>query len=295
MHRALLFAAPALALQLAAVSDADWNTRYGAVGRLACPADPAAAVARLRSARVAVFGVGGVGSWAAESLVRSGVGAVTLVDLDDICASNIGRQLHALTTTVGQLKVDVMAERLAAINPGCAVATRADFVDADNAAELVAGYDFVLDAVDQLHDKAALVAACAAAGVPLVVSGSAGGRLDPTRITSGDLTATQRDALLSNLRKTVRKQRGDDQALPFHKAVPPWHVQCVYSDERPVPSADGGGGGGMRACDAFGTASFVTGAMGLAAASVAVKALAQGTARPPALPAARPVPVEGDR
>ena len=164
--RSALAAAPAPADEPEADADTMYRLRFDGVAR-ALGAD---AAARLRAAHVCVVGLGGVGSWAVEALARSGVGALTLVDLDEVCVSNTNRQLHALRDSVGRPKADVLAERVAAINPACAVRVVADFVTAANADALVGvgadaspPYDVVLDAVDGFDEKAAIVAAAARA------------------------------------------------------------------------------------------------------------------------------------
>src|SRR5512137_2105143 len=149
------------AAAVAAGDDADIERRFAGVARLYGEAG----AARLRAARVAVVGIGGVGSWAAEALARSGVGALSLVDLDHIAESNTNRQVHALGDAYGQAKVLAMASRVAAINPRCAVRPVEAFVEPDNAAQLAAGHDLVLDCIDQVSSKAALIAACRAQSI----------------------------------------------------------------------------------------------------------------------------------
>ncbi|KEZ72887.1 thiamine biosynthesis protein ThiF, partial [Pseudomonas syringae pv. syringae FF5] len=133
-------------------------------------------LARLRAAHVAVVGIGGVGSWAAEAMARSGVGEISLFDMDDVCVSNSNRQLHALSTTVGQSKVEVMAERIRAINPDCIVHAVADFVTRDTMAECITpDMDFVIDCIDSVNAKAALISWCKRRKIQMVTTGGAGG------------------------------------------------------------------------------------------------------------------------
>jgi tRNA A37 threonylcarbamoyladenosine dehydratase len=162
----------------------------------------AGSVARLFAARVAVVGVGGVGSWAAEALARSGVGSNTLIDADEVCVSNTNRQLHTLANTLGKAKVAVMAERLRAISPTLEVDAVERFVTPTTLAELLdRGFDLVLDACDAFRVKVEMAAWCRRRKLPLIVCGSAGGRTDPTMIRVRDLSRTEHDALLSLMRR----------------------------------------------------------------------------------------------
>lgn len=239
-------------------------------------------------ARVLVIGMGGVGSFAAESLARSAVGELVLIDFDDVCVTNANRQLHALRGNIGKAKVDVMAERLRGVNPTAIVTPVRRFYDADSSDELLSGrIDFVVDAIDNLTAKAHLVARCLSRSIPLVSSMGAAARLDPTRIRVADLAHTSRDPFARALRKILRREH----ALDFQRNRP-LGVPAVYSDETPrEPAAlsyDDGRGfvcvcpnkdNGMHTCERRsridGSASFVTGAFGLAAASVVVRALTE--------------------
>jgi tRNA A37 threonylcarbamoyladenosine dehydratase len=167
----------------------------------------AGSVARLFAARVAVVGVGGVGSWAAEALARSGVGSITLIDADEVCVSNTNRQLHTLANTLGKAKVAVMAERLRAISPTLEVDAVERFVTPTTLAELLdRGFDLVLDACDAFRVKVEMAAWCRRRKLPLIVCGSAGGRTDPTMIRVRDLSRTEHDALLSLMRRKLRQE-----------------------------------------------------------------------------------------
>lgn len=237
-----------------------------------------AGFARLAGAHVAVVGIGGVGSWAAEALARCGVGRLTLVDGDHLAESNLNRQVHAIDSTLGQAKVEAMAARIAAIAPHCAVEPVDAFVEAgDPLAAVPAGAGVVIDAIDAPRAKAALVAACLARRQPIVVCGAAGGRTDPLRLRSDDLALTRGDALLSSVRARLRREHG----LP-REAGRRFRVTAVYSDEParaaepcaiegelPVP----GVGGAPLACAGYGSVVTVTAAMGLAAAAIAMRAL----------------------
>ena len=244
--------------------------RFAGVGRVL----GARALDRLRAAHVAVIGVGGVGSWTAEALARTGVGTITLVDLDDVCVTNTNRQVLALTSTVGQPKVDVMAARLRDIWPDLDVRPCADFYTPTTAdAILNGGFDVVIDCIDAYRDKKHLVQEAKARGIPLVVVGGAGGRVDPTRMQVADLNRTSGDALLKRLRRELRGQPGFDR-------VRPWGIRTVFTDEpRRFPGADGepcdvaGTNARMDCREGLGALSWVTGTMGLVAAREAVALL----------------------
>ena len=167
----------------------------------------AAAQQRLSRASVAVFGIGGVGSYAAEALARAGVGRLTLVDFDDICLTNINRQLHALDGTVGHPKVKVMAERCRAINPELQVEAVKAFYEAASSAELLGrGYDYVLDCIDHITAKLHLIQSCKEQGLPIISSMGAANKLDPTKIAVADLFETQKCRLARIIRKQLRKR-----------------------------------------------------------------------------------------
>ncbi|MBC8096484.1 MAG: tRNA threonylcarbamoyladenosine dehydratase, partial [Akkermansiaceae bacterium] len=226
---------------------------------------------RLREAHVCVVGIGGVGSWGVEALARSGIGQITLVDLDDVCISNVNRQLHALTGTFGRPKVEVMAERARLINPDCQVNARQEFFLKSNAdAILSTGFDFVFDAIDRVSMKAMLIAMCCAKNIPVICAGGAGGRRDPTAIEVNDLAFASNDRLLKYLRKELRTKHG------FTKADKSFGVECVFSRESVVYAQNDGTVSCERGdttdyridCSTgYGTASFVTGTFGMVAAS----------------------------
>lgn len=196
----------------------------------------AGSVARLAAARVAVVGVGGVGSWAAEALARSGVGHLALIDADEVCVSNTNRQLHALASTLGLSKVAVMATRLRDINPALQVETIERFVTPASLAELLDhGFDLVLDACDAFRVKVEMIAWCRRRKLPLVVCGSAGGRTDATLIRVRDLSRTEHDALLSLIRRKLRQEFRFPSNHARYFGVP-----AVYSLENVrYPQADG--------------------------------------------------------
>lgn len=254
----------------------DHDQRFGGIERLY----GRGALARLAAAHVCVVGLGGVGSWTVEALARSGVGALTLVDLDDVCVTNVNRQIHALDGAIGRPKAEVLAERVRAIQPACRVTVRAEFFTAASAEALLhaAKFDHVVDAIDSLKDKLQLIMRCRAAGLRLVTCGGAGGRSDPTQVRVADLAFSERDSLLRYVRKRLRERHGFPRDV-----AQAWGVPCVFSLEYPVyPQADGSvcgatpadGETAINCATGVGTASFVTGAFGFAAAGVVVRAIA---------------------
>jgi tRNA A37 threonylcarbamoyladenosine dehydratase len=247
------------------------DRRFGGVARLY----GAAAFARLAAARIAVVGVGGVGSWAAEALARSGVGALDLIDLDHIAESNINRQVHALADTLGQAKVQAMAARIGAIAPACQVTSIEDFVTPDNVAAILPAGDVVLDCIDAVQAKAALLAHCVAAGRRVFASGAGGGRTDPLRLRADDLALARGDPLLAKLRYRLRRKHGFAREADCR-----FGIVAVYSDEPVRPPAPGGGADSGAfasglSCAGYGSAVTVTAALGFALAAAALNALAR--------------------
>lgn len=254
---------------------ADLLRRFSGVTRLY--GDQAAE--RFRAARVVVVGIGGVGSWAAEALARSAVGRLTFVDLDHVAESNTNRQIHALGDAYGMAKVDAMASRARAINPACTVRAIDEFATVDNAASLVEGADVVLDCIDQVIAKAALIASAKAAGVAIVTCGAAGGRFDPTRVRCDDLARLAGDPLLARVRHKLRRDHGFPRDTRDGKQPPRFGVIGVYSDEplqRPAPVCDAEGRpatGAALACAGYGSSVVVTATMGFVAAGQALALL----------------------
>lgn len=249
--------------------DADLQRRFGGVARLY----GGAAYRRFTRAHAVVIGIGGVGSWTAEALARSGVHALTLIDLDHIAESNTNRQIHALGDEYGKSKVVAMAARIAAINPACHVTTIEEFVTPENAATALPAADVVIDCIDQVSAKAALIAHCRAQRVQVVTCGAAGGRIDPTRIRADDLARATGDPLLAKVRYRLRRQYG----FPREGArrAPKFGVAAVFSDEpvrRPAQDCDPAA---RLACAGYGSTVAVTAALGFAAAAVALQWLAQ--------------------
>jgi tRNA A37 threonylcarbamoyladenosine dehydratase len=241
---------------------------------------------RLMRARVIVVGQGGVGTFAAEALARSGVGELVLVDFDKVCITNSNRQLHAMKGTIGRSKVEVMAERLARIHPTGSVVALPLFYNAESSERVLSGQiDYVVDCIDNITAKAHLLATCRARGIPVVSSMGAAARLDPTLIRTADLSSTEIDPFARSVRKILRDAHGIDA-----KRGEPVGIEAVYSLEHPLaplpPEYDAetgfecvcpGGKNGVNDCDKKrridGSAAFVTGAFGLAAAGVVVRAL----------------------
>lgn len=240
----------------------DDRRRFGGVARLYGDA----ALEALARAHVCVVGVGGVGSWAVEALARSGVGRITLVDADHVAESNVNRQVHALESTLGAAKVEAMRGRIADIAPACAVRVVDDFVTAENVADLVPAATLIVDAIDAPRAKAALVAWAVHRRQPIVVCGAAGGRSDPLRLRRDDLARTTGDALLACVRARLRREHGFPRAGAGAFGVP-----ALFSDERVEPETRNGAA--PLACAGYGSVVSVTGAMGFAAASLALSAI----------------------
>ncbi len=203
------------------------NHRFGGIARLYGQSG----LDRFQTARVAVIGVGGVGSWAVESLARSGIGHITMVDLDEICITNVNRQLHAMDGQIGRLKTDAMADRALAIHPACEVVVVPKFFTEKTAAEILnPGFDAVIDAIDSTRHKTLLIAECHRRGIYTVTCGGAGGRRDPTRIRVADLAYSGKDPLLLQLRRSLRNDYGFPK-IPQKEEPVPLGIDAVYSDE----------------------------------------------------------------
>lgn len=231
---------------------------------------------QLAQMRVCVVGMGGVGSWAVEALARTGVGHLTMIDHDDVTVSNINRQLHALNTTVGEPKVELMQERVRNINANCDINAIDDFLAETNLPDyLNQQFDVVIDAIDSIRFKAATINFCKRNSIPLITTGGAGGRTDPLAISVADLSRTWNDALAAKVRKRLRSDFGYSRN-PKHR----FGVECVFSSEQPVYPDNQGGitharpgvPGASLDCDqGYGSVSMVTGTFGFVAASRAIK------------------------
>jgi tRNA A37 threonylcarbamoyladenosine dehydratase len=241
-------------------------------------------LAKLARSHVAVFGLGGVGSYAVEGLARSGVGRLTLVDFDDVCITNVNRQLHAFPSTVGRAKSDLMVERVRAIDPHIVVDGYREFYDEATSERLLAGKpDVVIDAIDNVTAKIHLLATCVRRGIPVISSLGAAAKLDPTRVRVVPLADTMMDPLARVVRKYLKRRHGIE-------CVEVEGLYAVYSDEEPVPPdpdyrsslcgvecACPGGPNRRHSCEhrhvVHGSMVFVTAAFGLAAAAAAVRLL----------------------
>lgn len=258
----------------------EYLDRFGGIGRLY----GVDGLQRLQAAHVCIIGIGGVGSWAAEALARSGIGQLTLIDLDDICVTNTNRQVHTLTSTVGQLKAEALAQRLVAINPHCQVETLAEFVTRNNVAELIhTGFDYVIDCIDSVKNKAALLAHCKRHKIRVVTTGAAGGQIDPTKISVTDLNKTHNDPLARKTRSLLRREYGFSRNPSRNYSIP-----CVYSTEQlRYPQPDGSvcqtksltDSTRLDCASGFGAATMVTGTFGFVAAARVVERLAAGSSK----------------
>jgi tRNA A37 threonylcarbamoyladenosine dehydratase len=257
----------------------EYLQRFGGVSRLFGQG----ALPRLMGAHVCIVGIGGVGSWVVEALARSGIGAMTIVDGDDVCVTNTNRQLPALADTVGRPKVSVMADRISAISPSCRVTALPEFYTAATSAGMLArGFDFVVDCMDRASSKAHMIHSCRELGLPVLTSGAAGGRRDPAAIRAKDLGFAGNDELLRQVRRKLRCDHG--WPLGQRGAGKPMGVACVFSGEKPVfPRVDGtcaaeaepGSSLRMDCASGFGAATFVTGVFGFVVAGEVVKRLVE--------------------
>lgn len=255
------------------MSTVDVARRFGGVIRLYGEAG----LSKLQRSHVVVIGIGGVGSWAVEALARNAVGRLTLIDLDNVAESNVNRQIHAHEGQFGKAKVTAMAQRVQEINPDVVLHEIEDFVTSENLPDIMSTVavpiDVMIDCTDAVKAKVALAAYCRVQQLALYVSGSAGGRLDPTRIQSADLAMTTGDKLLANMRQQLRKYHGFPAAVN-HKKPKKLGVNCVYSNEMMIkPSsvcdADDTGVTGLN-CAGYGSSVSVTAPFGFALAQLAI-------------------------
>ena len=234
----------------------------------------------LAQSHVCIIGLGGVGVWTAEALARSGVGQLTLIDLDEICITNVNRQLHAMSSSVGQAKVDIMAQRIADIAPECQVNVIQEFFTLKTADRLLEpAFDCVIDAIDHTRRKAHLIYQCYQKEMPIVVSGAAAGLVNPALIKYDDLSLSTHDGLLRWVKKILRKEYGLSRETV-------WNIPAVFSKEQPVyPTPEGGlcrslgprKSGRIDCNDGLGTVSFVTGSFGLMCAHLAIEQIKRTT------------------
>lgn len=246
-----------------------YEQRFGGIARLY----GTSAQSAIRSSHILVIGLGGVGSWSAEALVRTGVGHISLMDLDDICITNTNRQVHTLQSTIGSAKTEALRDRLQQINPECEINVIDDFLSQDNIESYITSdYSLVIDAIDLMFTKAALIAHCKRRKIPIITTGSSGGKKDPTQITYGDLGKTRNDPLLAKVRNTLRRHynfsRNNKRSFG---------IEAIYSTEQlTYPNNQGetcqskqflDSTQGLDCNSGFGSVSMVTASVGLLAAS----------------------------
>ncbi len=252
-----------MAISAQQADEADLERRFGGLRRLYGDA----AYARIRAARIAIVGAGGVGSWAAEALARCGVRSLALVDFDNVAESNVNRQVQALTETLGMAKVEALRQRIAGIHPGCQVQAVEEFADAGNWPRLLGdeSADAVIDACDQGSAKVALASWALAAGTPFVTVGAAGGKQQPQRTEVADLADATHDPLLAALRQRLRRL-----GAPRRGAI---GLRCVFSREAVAPPAGDAAcaSDGSLGCRGYGSTVIVTASFGLAAAGEALR------------------------
>ncbi len=250
------------------------HRRFDRIGRLIGDAK----MSKLFRSHVMIIGLGGVGSWAAEALARSGVGRLSVVDFDDICITNINRQLHALTGLIGKKKAPIMADRLRKINPNAQVEAIEMFYNATTSDEILARKpDFIIDAIDNITAKCHLLATCRALNIQVITSGGSGGRLDPLQVKVSDMSETHTDPLLQQVRKVLRSKHDFPADGSFNLPtiwsveLPTEPVELHYDKGMGFKCVCPQGANDFHSCEKrnmiYGTAGFVTGAFGLVAAA----------------------------
>jgi len=256
------------------MSTKEYSQRFSGVQRLY--GDERAVI--ISKAHICVIGIGGVGSWAAEALARSGIGEITLIDNDEIGLSNINRQIHTLSSSVGQQKVLVMAERLLQINPELKVNVIDDFITVKTfESYLTKGYDYVIDAIDSIKFKTLMINYCKRNKIPIITTGGAGGLTDPTKIEVHDLSRTYNDPLAAKVRSKLRQEFG------FHRNLKrKFGVECVYSTQQPEYRQDDGSmsqqkpgihGVSLDCSFGYGASSCITATFGLVAVARVIEKL----------------------
>jgi len=233
---------------------------------------------KIRDSHICIVGIGGVGSWAAEALARSAVGKLTLVDGDTVSNSNMNRQIHTLDSSIGKAKVDVMSDRILQINAECEVKTINQYIDENNQRDILErGYDGVIDAIDSLKFKAAIIYNCKRNKIPIVTTGGAGGLTDPTMVEVKDLSRTWNDPLAAAVRLCLRQQHNFARNLKRSFGVP-----CVFSTQQQrYPDKDGNPGfckpgvaGLSLDCHSgYGSSVMVTASFGFSAAAKIIEIL----------------------
>ncbi|TXI96365.1 MAG: tRNA cyclic N6-threonylcarbamoyladenosine(37) synthase TcdA [Burkholderiaceae bacterium] len=259
--------------------DIDYERRFGGVARLY----GAEGLARFQCAHVCVIGVGGVGSWVVEALARSAIGEITMIDLDNVAESNVNRQIQATSATLGKAKVTALAERIASINPTCKVNQIEEFVEPDNLDRFIgaASFDYVIDAIDSVKAKTALIAYCREKKIPLITIGAAGGQTDPSKIEIRDLSRTEQEPLLALVRKRLRQNFGFPRGSKNKFGIDAvFSMEALSMPESPevceLPSSGSvsasAGITGLN-CAGFGSSIVVTASFGLAAAAHVLRKL----------------------
>lgn len=250
----------------------DYQLRFGGIERLY----GVTGANFIQQAHFCVIGIGGVGSWVAEALARNGIGEITLIDLDDICITNTNRQIHAMADTIGESKVEVMAQRIKQINPECIVHEIEDFITQENLQELITSkFDYVIDAIDSVKIKTSLIAHCKRQKLPIITVGGAGGQIDPTKIAITDLSKTYQDPLLAKVKNQLRRDFNFPRNIKRKFAI-----DAVFSTEQlKYPTNDGSvchakqqNNGAMRldCSGGFGAATHVTASFAFFAVSKAM-------------------------
>lgn len=207
--------------------------RFGGIERLYGKS----AMEKFHSAHVCIVGIGGIGSWAVEALARSGIGKITMIDLDEICITNVNRQLHAMDGEIGSQKTEAMRKRIHAINPECEVHIIESFFSQRNADEILdQGFDYLIDAIDQVHSKSLLLDGCRKRKISVISCGGAGGLRDPSLIKVDDLSRSYRDPLLHKVRVDLRKRYGFPVGTNPVKKIKgrKFYIDCIFSSETPV-------------------------------------------------------------
>lgn len=263
---------PACSDTVAPAASADYLDRFNGVARLYGEQG----LMQFHRSKVCVIGIGGVGSWAAEALARSGVGHIILIDMDDVCVTNTNRQIHALQGNYGKPKIEAMQQRLHAINPELNVEARFDFLTPDNILQhITPDIDVVIDAIDSIKPKMALMNYCRRNKRKIITVGGAGGQIDPTRIAVSDLSTTEQDPLLAKLRRELRTHYGFPRV-----GKGKFGIEAVYSDEPvkfPVVCATDGQPGPIKldCSGGLGASTCVTATFGMVAASRALLMLSK--------------------
>jgi tRNA A37 threonylcarbamoyladenosine dehydratase len=249
----------------------DYERRFGGVRRLYGEAG----IKKLQGSHIVVIGIGGVGSWTAEALARNAIGQITLIDLDNISESNVNRQLHAVDGAFGKAKVSAMHERILSINPNCFVIEIEDFITIENLESLLNFQcDVIVDCIDDAQAKIALADFCKRKQLPLIMAGSAGGRLDPTRAQVADLAFVTGDRLLSKVRNQLRRNYAFPKASNTKRSAK-FGIDCVYSDEQAIKpesacEVDSSAITGLN-CAGYGSSVCVTAPFGFTAAQLAIQ------------------------